>query len=536
MTTYFDSTIVPENISESKEYERKYYELSIESQRAVEKVFNPEYENNIIETYDNYSIDNICILMITYKVEYKQLSHKLRINERIINTFIHVLNELQETESKLSYDDLLFKDKYIPIVLIYNKEFILRLLKINACGTFSNYKIHYPNSYLLNDFDINKYALHRWCCDPFCLQYNILSDINEIYYEELINEFLEYNSWAIKSHFDDFEIEYTEERLEICLTKEPSLHNYIGKNYRLPNKYKTIEYITYLIELGIKLNDIYIPLKIRTPELYIKAVNKNGLNLRDVPDKFITSELVKVAVSNTNLALLVAPIDFVKNEDFNGLLEHINYDLLKSLDLCIKKKHYPYFSIQNRFIINGYVIDCNDNGTNKKKQEIISNILKDNRDLLLKYVKLRPDYYCKEVFSILEYFIEDYEILYYIKMKEFVAIERFNKIAFMNYLISKENYTKVKQLLTFMNDYTIDIIYKLVKINVEFIIHFEDKYWDGVLINKYEQYKIKNTTNYMYFLSYLKSKSVETKFINENVLSFLTNNYNYFILLYKKLS
>ncbi len=520
MSICFDLSVPPTNLIESDEYYRQYLLLPNDSQRAIEKLFNPEYENHIIEYYDDYSIEKICILMITHKIEYKQLSHKLRINKRIINTFFHVMNDLQKTESKLSYDDLLFKDQYIPIVLIYNKEFILNLLRINACGTFGNYKNYYPNSYLLNDFDINKYAVHKWCGDPFCLQYNIILDINQIFYEELINEFLEYNPCVIRSTID---IDYTEKQLEICLIKDPSLHNYIGKNFRLPNKYKTNEYIYYLIELGIKLNDIYIPLKLRNIDLYMNAVNKNGLNLKDVPEKFINNELVNAAISNTLFALLVAPLDFCKNKDFNELLEHdINYELLDLLKL----EYRPYFSIQNRFIIKGYEIDCNSNEINKQRREIISNLLKDNRDLLLKYVKMRPNYYCKEVFSIIQYFIEDYEILYYTKMKEFVNIERFNKNAFMHYLISRKDYVKVKQLLTFMSDYTIDIIYSLVIINIHFVIQFDEKYWDGVIINKYEEYKIKNTTNYIYFLFYLKSKLIETEFINENVLKFLTNDYH----------
>ena len=129
---------------------------------------------------------------------------------------------------------------------------------------------------------------------------------------------------------------------------------------------------------------------------------------------------------------------------------------------------------------------------------------------------MRPDYYCEEVFSIIQYFIEDYEILYYTKMKEFVNIEGFDSHAFMSYLILKKDYKKIKQLLTLVNNYSIDIIYTIVAVDI---------YWDGVIINKYEEYKIKNTENYMYFLFYLKLKLIDIKFINDNVLKFLTNDY-----------
>ena len=70
----------------------------------------------------------------------------------------------------------------------------------------------------------------------------------------------------------------------------------------------------------------------------MNAVNKNSLNLRDVPEKVINNELVKAAITNTQLSLLVAPLDFVENKDFNELLDSLRLKIYKKTFLIFQYK------------------------------------------------------------------------------------------------------------------------------------------------------------------------------------------------------
>ena len=73
----------------------------------------------------------------------------------------------------------------------------------------------------------------------------------------------------------------------------------------------------------------------------------------------------------------------------------------------------------------------------------------------------------------------------------------------------------------------LEMLYDLILLDKSYIIYLEEKYWNGDILYKYEQYKIKNTKNYMYLHMYLRSKSIDSDFISQNILSFLTNNYRY---------
>jgi hypothetical protein len=422
---------------------------------------------------------------------------------------------------KLTNNDLFFQEQYLPIILIYNKDFIIKLLQIKACNVFYNYKINFPDSFLLDDIDINKYAATYCCFVETCQQHNILSLINKKFYEESFDYFLEQNPnfiFSVDSFDFGFEIVISEKHLRICLNSRPSLHKIIDYRYGLPRDCKTIEYVMSLIDRNICLNKISIDANIESLELYNKAVEKNGLNIKYVPTQFITDHLVKTALANTKLALLVIPTIYIKYENLDDILEYISMDYFESLNLNEELYwRFPNLSINTKLILEGPI------NTNNMLE--ISKLFKSDRNFLLKYVKYRNTLdYCLPI----EIFIEDYEILsnIYYYYDDYLDKE-LDKTSYMKYLIKTNNKDQIKKLITYKIDYTIDMLYDLILLDRSFIIYFDEKYWDGVIFSKYEQYKIKNTKNYMYLYVYLTSRSIDSAFISQNVLSFLTNNYKY---------
>ncbi len=390
METSFDFSIIPKNQFEYDRFKLEYDKLDEISKLTVEILHNPSFNDDIIEI--DYTIEKVCILMRLYEIDYPNLPLRYKISPLIINTFVDVLTQI-EKDSDYSVDheempDLFFEDKYLPIILIYNKNFIIRLLQIKACNVFYNYKINHPDSFLLNDYDINKNALNFYCFQPNCNQFHILSDINQTFYDELIDYFFEKAPDVIR-WIDDLDsdfginIEITEKHHRICLDSDPSLHMFIYNRYGLPNDYKTLEHILELIEKDIELELIAIPPELQTADIYTIAVRKNGLNIKYVPEEFINKELVQIAVENTPLANLVIPIEYITDDNLDSIFELINLEQFQKLCLytCLDQRE-SYFSEEQLLIVNG---PC---GSTTKVQKI-STLVRSNREFLLKYVKYR---------------------------------------------------------------------------------------------------------------------------------------------------
>ena len=514
----------------------KYHEMSEIDQLTIESLFNPNYNKNIIDI--DYPINKVCQYLLSKKFDYKDLPHKYKINQKVIATFIKVLI-YKEKSIELSYNDLLFKDQYLPIILIYDKDFIIKLLEIKACNTFHNYKLHYPNSFLLNDFDVNKTAVSLWCQENECDQYKILEDINPNFLPELYHFFLAQNPYFITDddlYNDlDVEIEVGPTELEILLDNCNSLHKFILERYETPdNKYLTIEYLHNLIEKNVKLSDIYLEEinEIEAYNIFYKSVMKNGLNLKDVPEEFINEELVQLALTNNPLAIIVAPIEYINIEDLNKIFDIIDGELVSSLNIKDELfRKYEYFSEEAQLIIKGPFTDLFFDIDESKYQKI-SDLLRDNRKFLLKYVKFRVN---NNGLLPVERYIEDYEVLTHMIFNDYIDVVGLDKISYMKYLITNKEYKLINKLLPYIKKFTIAIMYDLILIDKYNMIYFEEKYWDGIAINLYEQYLIKNTKEYMYFYIYLKSKfkstNVDLNFINYNILSFLTINYEFIYFL-----
>ncbi len=96
----------------------------------------------------------------------------------------------------------------------------------------------------------------------------------------------------------------------------------------------------------------------------------------------------------------------------------------------------------------------------------------------------------------------------------------------IRYLIDSRKPDIIRKLITTTN-LPINMMYELVLLDRSFVIYFGEKYWDGQILLRYEQYKIKNSKNYMYLHLYLRSRPIDSAFISQHVLSFLTNNYRY---------
>ena len=520
METSFDFSIIPRNQLEFEIYKLEYDKLDENSKLAVEILHNSFYNNNIIEI--DYSIKKVCILLKLHKINYKNLPHKYKINELVINTFIDVITEIETKEKNTPFHDeipdLLFEDNYLPIILIYNKDFIIKLLQIKTCNIFYNYKMNFPESFLLTDFDVNKNALNNECSEPNCYQHNILNDIDQTHYNELFDYFLEKNPnfirWINELEFD-INIEIIEKHILICLDNDPSLHHFLQNKYGLPDDCLTLEYILNLIDKNVDLDCIAIPLHLETLEIYTRAVSNNGLNIRYVPQQFINDELIQIAITRTSLANLVIPIEYIQEVNLDYIFDSINIEDFQKLCLYTNlKERYSYFSEEQLLIICG----ANNDITRQK----ITNIMRSNQDFTLRYVKYR---------GFTNFFLQsvniNYEILSYMNIDEYEYIHNIDldKISYMNYLIRTKNTNQIKNFISYTNDLPIDMMYELVLLDKIFIIYFEEKYWDGKIITKYEEYLIRNSKNYMYLYVYLRSISIDTKFIQQNILSFLTNNY-----------
>ena len=520
MNSTFDFSILPTNLVEYKIFYTEYNKLDEISQITIERLYNPIYNRDIIQTDKHISI--ICLMLKLEQIEYKDLPHKFKINPLIIDQFIKTLVNIREKIYQFPDIDLIFSPKYLPIILLYNKDFIIKLLQVKICNTFYNYKNNHPNSFLLNDFDINKNALKHFCYETDCNQYNILEDINQTFYTELFDYFLEQNPEYIRCILE-FDLDITDEQINICLTNCPSLHSFILDNFETDDKYTTIEYIFNLLDKNINLENIYIPTHIQTPEIYIKAVKKNGLNIKDVPEEFINEELVNMALNNTQLALLVIPIEYIKDKNLNIILDITDCEELSKLQILnYIHKRESYFSEENLLIIKGLHYHNHD------WIQKITNLLSTDRNFLIKYIKYRK--YFPEILNI-QSVITDYEILSNMNIDEYIHIRYLDKIAYLKYLIDIKNYRQINELLPYIyiniNQYTIEMMHTLVKIDKNYIIYFDHKYLDGRILNNYDKYKIINSKNYMLFLIYIRSKLIDLTFINKIVLSFLTNNYKY---------
>lgn len=500
-----------------------YFKSNELTQVAFERLFNPTYNKNILEI--DYPVKKICCLLKSKKIHYKNLQHKFKINPQIIDTFIKTLIDNIDL---FADDDLIFSDRYIPSILIYNKDFINKLLQIKACNVFIDYKSNYPDSFLLDDIDINRSALTHYCYDMFCPHNNILKNINSVLLPELFNDFLEKHPRFIRQNvdelIDDLDIDIDNEQIDICLTNCPSLHNFLLTEYELSDEYTTFEYIINLIDKGIHLENIFIPSEIQSPEIYLKAVIKNGLNIGEVPDEFINDELIRIALSNNKFSILQIPDQFIKNKKYDELFDSIeDVNILSNMKFIIDKKS-SNFSEQNQLIIKGpYTSIYKD----KVLCKTISDLFKVDRDFLLKYGTFRNDF--SGLLNI-EEFINDYEVLSLMEINDYIKYSDLDKSLYLNYLITQNKRKQINELLPYIDNFSIEIMYNLAQIDKNYVIRFHEKYWDGVILNKYEQYLIKNTKKYMYLIAYLKSKSIDYNFIVNNVLTLLTINYEYVIL------
>ena len=251
----------------------------------------------------------------------------------------------------------------------------------------------------------------------------------------------------------------------------------------------------------------------------MRAVSINGLNIKEVPKEFINEELVNLAIQNTPFAKLTVPIEYIKDDNLDSIFDSIDLNYFQKLNLYTNlHKRESYFSVEQLLIIKGPSVN--------KNLEKISTLVRSNREFLLRYVKYRGIH---NFIIELETLIDDYEVLSYINIEEYINIEVLDKISLMDYLIKTTNKNQIKKLITYTKDMSIDMMYNLVLLDRSYIIYFGEKYWDGKILTKYEQYKIKNSKNYMYLCLYLRSKSIDLTFISHYVLSFLTNNYKYLL-------
>ncbi len=521
ISAIFTSKINYDNLSPT------YFGSDELTQVSFERLFNPTYNNNIVKI--DQPIKKICCLLKSKKLHYKNLPHRFKIDPKIINAFI---NTLIDDIDLFPDNDLLFSDGFIPTILIYNKDFINRLLQIKGCNIFLNYKINYPKSFLLDDIDINRSALTHYCYDIFCSHNSILRLIKEEFLPSFFNEFLEQHPHFIMQDvdvlLDGLPIDIDEEQIEICLTKCPSFHRWLLKEYELSEKYTTSEYIISLIDKGIDLKNIYVPDELsETPEIYVIAVLKNGLNIAEVPDDFITPELIKIALSNNKFSLLYIPVgfeEFIVDKNYDELFDSIeDVKILSKMHDVVRKKS-TNFSERNQLIINGPYRFL------KKTRSVcktISDLFATDRDFLLKYGTFRDD--IGDLLKVEDY-INDYEVLSLMDINDYIKYSCLDKSLYMIYLSTHNKRAQINKLLLFVDKFSIEMMYNLAQIDTNYVIKFPEKYWDGVLLNKYEQHLIKNTKKYMYLLAYIKIRLIDPTFINQNILPFLTTNYEYVIL------
>ena len=508
----FDFSVQPTSQSEYDKFLSEYLKLDEELQLKVELLHNPNYYNKIKQIDNTLQLDTILIMMRIGKIDYKNLPHKYRINHKIIDNLIYILSN-NKYVTEMLYDDWIFETNYIPIIYIYNKDFIIRLLQLKECGIFYVYRENFPNSFLLDDIDINRNALNNYCTDFHCGQHRIINEINQIFRPQLINYMLNLFPTSIIDLQPD---EITEEIIEMCLTNNLNLHKSIQFKYKLPTKYKTIEYIYYLLENKVSLHNIFIPLELSQRHLYLKAVILNGLNLRYVPFEYIDDEFINRAIDNTLLANLIIPITHI-TADIDKLINIYNANEIKRKGLYEKLyERLNYFSEHNQNII-----------LKMPNQNIIT-----NRKYILKYLRFNGSY--PKLKNITTLYINDNEILDYLSIEDIINDQSYNNQSYMKYLLNNKFYKRIKEILIFMYKHNIvsiysdiDIIYNIVSSYNNLIIYFNPKYWNGKLLKKYNIYQIKNSTNMILLLLYFRRKkeSLDVSFIIDHVISFFTIDY-----------
>ena len=124
-------------------------------------------------------------------------------------------------------------------------------------------------------------------------------------------------------------------------------------------------------------------------------------------------------------------------------------------------KRLNYFSEQNQNII----------------LHRLNNTIRD-REYILKYLKFNGIY--SKLSNISSLYINDNEILYLLPINDLINNKVYNNASYISYLLNKNDYKKIKELLVFMYKHNIksinsdiDLIYNILSSYNDLIIYFD---------------------------------------------------------------
>jgi hypothetical protein len=318
METAFDFSVLPTNELEAQRFIEEYYKLDNNAQITIEKLHkfydednDDEDEDIQVETFDQMTQEQIIEYLKVHN-NLQCLPHKYRINQIIMYSYLQYIEDTKPIFSNHSYHIIDINVRFLSIVYLIDKKFMIKLIKLGVCIDLADSLI--KSLYFINDTDILYEGVKMKCnvMDCYCCG-EFFESIKEYRTPELNSHAIKHNPILYK-HLESKEIIAANGLVDICLQSEPEMHLSIFYNGLLPVIYTTRDYILKIIKEGTKLNYIYIPPELRNDrELYLEAVKTNPHNYADVR-QFIRDEEFILEAFKDPIAVLLAPNKYITKD------------------------------------------------------------------------------------------------------------------------------------------------------------------------------------------------------------------------------
>lgn len=491
---------LPNTIEKYKLFMELYNKLPRDEQIKIEISFNSfyinsEYSNSFFEKSVNLPL-KVLIQLVKYTTEGK-------INSYIFSCHKYRKDQYYALES-LKYS--LYTIKYIPIVLKLNKEFILRCiyeLKTEAIKFIILYRMYVPNSFLLEDIDINiailyckshEYGIPFNHIHPKYANDNMLIDIG---LQNCI-----YNINVIDKQY------ITEERIEKMF--KDHINN--SELFTILQNYLTLERVFNVIKYA-PYNFIDLPKEYMTKEITLMAVNSDGLLLDYADYKFKKDkDVVFMAELNNKLSIIYADESFITNEKILYLCNDANLNFNDQIILDMYIRQLPKQK-QNNLV-------------NKIKLHKVSELDIFNRNDVLSFVKkIYKNNTNIQIFNkIINKYIDDFEILSQIELSTINLCVMIDSTILYKYILNTKlpilYNLEMIILLDCIKDFNIEMIYNIVANYNKYLILFDIKYYDCKILNKYAVYY--TYKQYKYFKLFLiRNIFYDSSFLFDNVIKYL---------------
>ncbi len=498
--------ILPNTIEKYESFQKLYYELPRDKQIEIEVSYNYFYINTRYSNSFHETSSTLPVYILTQLVKY---TSNYKINSYMFSSHEYRLNKRYALES-LTYNINTLRD--IPIVLKLNKEFILECIYTLSNDTIKFLELYHgyvSNLFLLEDIDINLAIVH---CKT-----NVLG-----------------------IPFNYIHPKYKNDSMIIDVALQNCIHNITV----IDEQYITLEHINKMFEIHINNHQIfiilfkyltydrvlniikhnpenlrYVPITYATKELYLIAVNSNGLLLQHVKSSYKhDKEIVYIAEKNNKLSIIYADNSFITDEKIKKLCEYDRYTYYEESELLSYIADLPR---KTQIKYRGKIAEIKLINKNNINLDIL------NRKDVLEFVKLKDRNYPRNIQhfkNILNNYNNDIEIISHLELELIVTHGYINSNLLYNYLLNTKLHVLYKldtlSQLKCITEFNIEMIYNLVSTYNKYLILFDSIYYDCKILNKYAIYYTHK--KYAYFKLFLmRNMYYDISFVYNNVLKYL---------------